>query len=94
MVHSNDPRERVEAFRRTHFILEHLLYNYIGDAIAPNTEADATLNSGVKEAIGLCVEPNIKYCDALDYWKGEGSEKKQQKCGKEEENGEEAEHPD
>lgn len=71
---------------------EHILHHYIGDAVAPNTKTDATLDSRVKEAASVRVERDIKYFDALDDWKGEGSEKKEKKCDEKEENGEEAEH--
>lgn len=70
----------------------HLLYHYIGDAIAPDTKTDASLDSGIKEATSARVDPNTKHYDTLDDWKGEGREKKEQKGGEEEENGEKADH--
>lgn len=70
----------------------HSLYYYIGDAIAPDTKTDATLDSGTKEAASVRLEPNIKHYDALDDREGEGGEKKKQKGDEEEENGGEAKH--
>lgn len=72
--------------------LGHSLHHYIGDAIAPDTKTDTTLDPGIKEATSFRVEPNIKHCDTLDDWKGERGEKEEQKGAKEEENGKEAEH--
>ena len=92
MVHSNNPKERVKAFHGVCYILGHLLYHYIGDAIAPDTKTDATLDSGTEEAASVRLEPDIKQYDALDDWKGEGGEKKKQKGEEEEENGGEAKH--
>lgn len=72
--------------------VKHLLHHYIGYAIAPYTKTDATLDSGLKEAGSVRLEPNIKHHDTLDDWEGEGGEKKKQKGDEEEENGEEAKH--
>ena len=91
-VYTNDPKERIRTFHSAWYVSGHLLYHYIGDAITPYTKTDATLDSGLKEAGSVRLEPNIKHHDALDDWEGEGGEKEEQKGDEEEENGEEAEH--
>lgn len=70
----------------------HLLHHYIGDAVAPDTKTDATVDSGIKEATSARVDPNTKHHDTLDDWKGEGCEKEEQKGDEEEEDGEKADH--
>jgi hypothetical protein len=70
----------------------HSLLHYVGDAVAPDTKTDTTLDSGAEGAAKAHVEPNIKEFDALGDWKGKGSEKKKQKCDGEEEGCDEAEH--
>jgi hypothetical protein len=62
---------------------EHLLLDYTGDTVAPDAKTDATLHFGVEEAARARVKPNFEEFDALDDWKGEGSEKKEQKSDEE-----------